>query len=210
VFQPCCNKGLDLLSIKNLGAARCFGFDISSEFIRQGRELAEAGKIDCELIQADVYDLDSSRDGQFDIGLITLGTFMWMPDLSDFFAAVRPLFRPEGWLFIHEFHPMSEVLRFEREAKGVRMRLTGNYFDQTPRLWTEGLDYFGGKQYEATPTHRFLHKISDIIEALVGNGFVIESFRELEENMKEGMFRETPRCPLPRSYTLTARYRPEI
>ena len=209
VFQPCCNKGLDLLSIKNLGAERCFGFDISSEFIQQGKDFAEAGKIACELIQADVYDLDASRNGQFDIGLITLGTFMWMPDLNDFFAALRPLFRPKGWLFIHEFHPMSEVFRFEQQSDGIHMKLTGNYFNQTPRLWTEGLDYFGGKQYDATPTHRFLHKISDIIEAMVSNGFVIESFREREENMKESIFRDAERCPIPRSYTLTANYRPE-
>lgn len=207
VFQPCCNKGLDILSLKNLGAGRCFGFDISSEFIKQGNDFAAAGNIDCELIQADVYNLDSSRNGQFDIGLITLGTFMWMPDLDDFFAALKPLFCPKGWLCIHEFHPMSEVIRFEQHAKGARMKVTGNYFDQAPRLWTEGLDYFGGKKYEATPIHRYLHKISDIIEALIRNGFIIESFSELEENMKERLFGETQGCPLPRSYTLTAHYR---
>ena len=37
VFQPCCNNGRDILSIKNLGAAHCLGFDLSIEFIKQGR-----------------------------------------------------------------------------------------------------------------------------------------------------------------------------
>lgn len=209
VFQPCCNKGLDLLSLQNLGAARCFGFDISDEFIKQGRALADAGKIDCELIQADVYELDGSRNGQFDICLITLGTFMWMPDLDRFFAALTPLLRPNGWLLIHEFHPLSEVLRFERQQNGVRMSLAGNYFDNKPQLWTKGLDYFGGKQYDATPTYRFLHKISDIFGAMLRNGFAVESFDEFEESMRERIFRDSESCPIPRSYTLTAYYRPD-
>ncbi len=84
-FQHCFNNGSDILSLKNLGATNCFGFDISTEFINQSKAFAEAGNIDCELIQADVFELGNSRDGLFDIGLISLGTMIWIPDINAFF-----------------------------------------------------------------------------------------------------------------------------
>jgi len=203
-FQACCNNGRDILSIKNMGASRCMGFDISSEFIQHGKDFAAAGGIECELIQSDVYQLDHGYDGQFDIGLITLGTFMWMPDLGDFFAVMKRLLKKDGWLFIHEFHPIDEIIKVDPE-KGT-MDLARGYFDNTPWLWTKGLDYFGGKSYEATPTYRFLHKISDVIEALVNGGFAIETFKELEEDRSSGVYKEgkSQTYPLPRSYILTA------
>ena len=43
VFQACCNNGRDILSIKNMGASRCMGFDISNDFIQQGKDFATVG-----------------------------------------------------------------------------------------------------------------------------------------------------------------------
>src|SRR5512141_1969099 len=40
VAHLCCNNGRELLSIKNLGAAQCVGFDISDNFVEQARQLA--------------------------------------------------------------------------------------------------------------------------------------------------------------------------
>jgi len=204
VFQPCCNNGRDILSVKNLGASRCFGFDISSEFIKQGNDFAKAGNIDCELIQADVFKLDSSRDGAFDICLISLGTMMWMPDLKEFFMVMKRLLNQNGWMLIHEFHPLSEILKYHPEQN--HMAINGHYFENEPQLLTGGLDYFGGKQYNATPCYRFRHKMSDVIEAIVQTGFSIETFKEYEEDMSSDAFKKAqPKSfPFPRSYSITA------
>jgi hypothetical protein len=48
VAQICCNNGRELLSIKNMGAARCVGFDGAQGFIDQARELAVAAGLDVE------------------------------------------------------------------------------------------------------------------------------------------------------------------
>ncbi len=42
VAQLCCNNGRELLSVKNMGAGRCVGFDAAKGFIEQARELAAA------------------------------------------------------------------------------------------------------------------------------------------------------------------------
>ena len=44
VIQLCCNNGREILSVKNLGAARCVGVDQSAPFLEQAAELAAAGR----------------------------------------------------------------------------------------------------------------------------------------------------------------------
>ena len=203
VFQPCCNNGRDILSIKNLGAAHCLGFDLSKEFIKQGREFAAAGNIDCELVQSDVYDLDARYDGIFDIGVISLGTFMWLPDLDMFFSVIARLLKKKGWLLIHEFHPISELFG-KGKANGIV--LSRNYFNANPEKITHGLDYFGWVSYDGAPCYRFLHKVSDVIQALINNGLTIENFEERPEHMGGGIFGKMSinQSGLPLSYLLSA------
>ena len=80
VAQLCCNNGREILSVKNMGAGRCVGFDISEAFLDQGRRMAEAGKIDCEFVAGNVYDIPTSYDGQFDLITVTIGALGWLPD----------------------------------------------------------------------------------------------------------------------------------
>jgi SAM-dependent methyltransferase len=110
VAQLCCNNGRELLSIKNLGAEECVGFDQSSGFLAQARELAAAGDIDCRFVEGDVYQIPSEFDSSFDLVVITIGVLGWMPNLGGFFDVVSRLLRPGGQLFIHEQHPITNML----------------------------------------------------------------------------------------------------
>src|SRR5207237_743579 len=78
VAQLCCNNGRELLSIRNLGAARCVGFDISDKFIEQARHLAEMSGVTCEFVRTDVYDIPDTYDASFDLVYISVGTLGWM------------------------------------------------------------------------------------------------------------------------------------
>lgn len=204
VFQPCCNNAREILSIKNLGAAHCMGFDLSNEFIKQAKEFAQAGNIDCELTQADAYNMDSRYDEMFDICMISLGTFMWLPDIDLFFAMIARLLRKNGWVFIHEFHPIAEIYTRNKQTRTIE--LSRSYFNQEPYLVSNGLDYFGWKNYQAKPCYHFLHKISDIIQAMIDNGFTIESFKERPVDMGSAAFTGTDptKSRLPLSYIMTS------
>ena len=129
---------------------------------------------------------------------------MWLQDLDAFFSVVARLMRQGGWLLIHELHPIYEMLSVNPSTK--QMMISGDYFNDSPRLVTGGLDYFGGESYDATPCYRFLHKISDVVEAVVNNGLKIETFEERAEDMSSGVFRGRFQgaLALPLSYTLTA------
>lgn len=67
VAQLCCNNGRDLLSLRNLGAGHCVGFDASTEFIGQARALARlTGHEDVEFVVTDVYDIAAEKAGPYD------------------------------------------------------------------------------------------------------------------------------------------------
>ena len=204
VVQPCCNNGRDLLSIKNLGASRCVGFDISDEFIEQGRRLAEADGIDCELVQADVYEIPTDYNGQFDIAYITAGSLRPLPDVNAFFATVARLMRAGAWMFVQEMHPILDMYSMETSRRPRRIRYS--YFHPEPFRLADGLDYYRARSYRAKPRYSFHHKLSDIIQACVSNGLRIETFQERDNDVSGGTFGRLQRRGkrLPLSYTLTA------
>jgi ubiquinone/menaquinone biosynthesis C-methylase UbiE len=73
IIHLCCNNGSELLSLKNMGAGRCVGVDISDEAIIEAKERAHKCHIDCEFIRSDVYDLSDELFHSFDIAMMTAG-----------------------------------------------------------------------------------------------------------------------------------------
>ena len=203
VAQLCCNNGRELLSLKNLGASRCVGFDISDAFIEQAKELASVADLACDFVCTDIYEIPRHYDESFDLVYITVGVLGWMPDLKDFFAVVKRLLRPGGWLFIYEMHPMLDMFDEEAEEPG---KLRHSYFKQEPYAEEGGLDYYGNTEYEASVSYWFHHKVSDIIQSCLNNGLRILSFHEYDHDVSsvfKDMEKQEIRPPL--SYTLTAR-----
>src|SRR5689334_22701695 len=74
VAQLCCNNGRELIAIKNLGAGRCVGFDISDNFIEQAEQFAQLSGVECEFVRTDVYDIPATYDATFDLVYISVGT----------------------------------------------------------------------------------------------------------------------------------------
>lgn len=204
VAQICCNNGRELLSVKNLGAGRCVGFDISDAFIAQARQLAEAGGIEAEFLATDAYRIPAAFDASFDLTILTIGVLGWMPDLVGFFAAVARLLKPEGQLFIHEQHPIMGM--FEPGDPEPQPRLRHSYFKADPFRDETGLDYWGKETYKSKPTYWFQHKLSDVITACLDSGLALELFTEHEQDLG-GIFDNVTAQPIlpPLSYQLVAR-----
>lgn len=67
IAHLCCNNGRELVSLSNIGAGRCVGFDFSGEFIGHAQRLAAAAGQDCEFIETDVYAIPPEYDAAFDV-----------------------------------------------------------------------------------------------------------------------------------------------
>ena len=206
VVHLCCNNGLELMSLKRLGAGRCVGFDICDEAIEDARKRAEMFSIEVEFQIQSVYDISEEFFHCFDLVYITIGALTWMPDLQEFFGVVRKLLRTGGELFIYEQHPFSEILPWDVAGEGVKPQIENSYFHDDYFMSREGLDYYGNESYEAPETYEFAHTLSDIISAIIENGFCITLFNEYEDDISNGFgWVKRSGLRLPLSYILTAK-----
>ncbi len=204
VAQICCNNGRELLSVKNMGAARCVGFDGAQGFIDQGRELASAGKLDVEFVCTDAYDISDKYSESFDLATITIGVLGWMPDIERFFVSVEKLIRPGGALFIYEQHPILDMITPGQANDPIHWELS--YFDKAPYVETDGLDYFGDKKYDAKPVTSFTHTMADVIMAAINSGLTVEHFEEFPHHISNTWWNvEEAELGLPMCYTLVLR-----
>lgn len=182
IAQLCCNNGRELLSLKNLGAGRCVGFDASAAFIEQAHELAKAsGHTDVEFVITDIYEIPPDKIGPYDIVMTTIGVISWMPDLGDFFDMIARLTRPGGHVFIEESHPV--LLMYEQGEGDKPSYLEYSYFKEEPWMETTGLDYYEGSKYESKRHFSFQHTLADIMMAAIDRGFVLRHFAELGHNI---------------------------
>lgn len=207
VAHLCCNNGVELLSLKNLGAGECVGFDISDLAIQEAQRRAERCRIDCRYVCADVYAIPPSYDGRFDLVYMTAGALGWLPDLQRFFARAAALLRAGGHIFIHEIHPFAEMLPFDGAPEGELLRIVEPYFKADPYVDYGGLDYVGNSEYTSTkPQYWFVHTLSAILMGLVANGIALVHFSEYPTDISAGHQRlEALNAGIPLSYILIGR-----
>ena len=104
VVHLCCNNGIELLSLKNLGARTCVGFDISEEAVKEASERAARCRIDCRFVRSDVYDITAEYGERFDIVYISAGCLGWLPDL-ELFVEKSDGVVTERWPDLHSRNP---------------------------------------------------------------------------------------------------------
>ena len=182
VAQFCCNNGVELMSLKNLGASACVGFDISDKAIVAAKERASKFNIDCQFVQANIYDIPNRYFSAFDLVYITIGTLCWMPDLSRFFDVVRKTLKLGGKVFIYERHPFAQLFSTDVKNQGA-FRMAGGYFPARPHIGSSGIDYIGMTTYKSSTTYTFSHTLSDIITGIIDSQLSLSHFKEYPHNI---------------------------
>ena len=203
VVQVGCNNGREVLSLAAFGAGRCLGIDQSEAFLRQAETLRAVARSDAGFLCANIYALPEDVPRDFDVALITIGVLNWMPDLPRFFEVLAGLVRPGGRLIIYETHPFLEML----DPDGADpMQLAFSYFVEGPVIEEESITYDGVTGGETAPTYWFIHRIGEILNAVIGAGFTLRRFdehphsnREVAYDIYEGRQAQPPMC-----YTLVA------
>lgn len=209
IAHLCCNNGVELLSIKNLGAARCVGFDISDLAIEEAQARAQLCGIDCEYVRTDVYEIGSEYDGQFDTVYVSAGALGWMPDLARFLRRAAALLRVGGRAVIREIHPVTEMLPYDGLTELDPLRIHEPYFRDDPYVDLGGLDYVGGTTYDSThPQYWWVHTLGQVVTGLVEAGCAIERLEEYPRDTSGGHRRqEQSGIAIPLSYVLLAKRR---
>ncbi|MDP7287314.1 MAG: class I SAM-dependent methyltransferase, partial [Phycisphaerae bacterium] len=183
IAHLCCNNGVELMSLKNMGAGQCVGFDICDAAIEEASARALKFDIPCEFVQSDVYDIPEQYHGVFDIVYVSIGCFGWLPDLKLLFRKAASLLGDSGIIFIHEHHPFTEMLPTDDMDDADPLKIIEPYFRNEPYEENDGIDYVGNTTYEAETKYWFVWTLSDILTGLIESGMRITHFSEHPEDI---------------------------
>jgi len=205
VAHVCCNNGVELMSLKNMGAGECVGFDISDKAVQEAQKRADRFGIECEFVQADIYEIPEKYNDSFDIVYISIGCLGWMPGIQRFFGKIAALLNESGELFIHESHPFSEMLPGDDLEHKDPLKIIEPYFKKEPYVDNDGIDYVGKTTYKSKTMYWFVWTLSDILMGIIDNGMKLRHFSEYPDDIstQHGKNQEVgPDIPL--SYILIA------
>lgn len=206
VAHVCCNNGVELMSIKNMGAGECVGFDISDVAIAEAQTRADKFKIDCQFVQTDVYDIPDTFASLFDLVYISIGCLGWLPDLGAFFDRVSLLLKSGGQLFIYESHPFAEMLPADDNTDVDPLKIIEPYFKAEPYVELDGIDYVGKTSYKSEPQYWFVWTLSDIISGIIKHDMKLIHFSEYREDISTMHRRnEELKANIPLSYIMIAK-----
>ncbi|BCD98189.1 class I SAM-dependent methyltransferase [Marinagarivorans cellulosilyticus] len=204
VAHLCCNNGIELMSLKNMGAANCVGFDIADEAIKEATSRTKRYNINCRFERFDIYDIPARYNAAFDMVYISAGCLGWMPDLDLFFKKVSALLNDTGVVFIHEIHPVAEMLP-DDNSNDDPLKITEPYFKSEPYEENCSLDYVGREDYSANTQYWFVWTMANIITALISNGFNIRQFAEYPHDVSANhRNNQNAGIAIPLSYILCA------
>ncbi|MEU1124313.1 class I SAM-dependent methyltransferase [Streptomyces sp. NPDC005899] len=173
-----CHIGLDTLSWARRGAAHVVGLDFSEPAVETARGLARALDLRPDraaFVAADVYDAaDAVPDSGYDIVYTGTGALNWLPDLDRWAETAASLVAPGGFLYLAEFHPLSECLDDETGST-----VTHDYFSRDP--WVDETPGTYADVGAATVHNRSVewqHPVGEVVSALAGAGLRIEFLHE--------------------------------
>lgn len=207
-----CHFGLDTLSWARRGA-QVTGLDFSAPAIEAARSLAAQAGLGAHFVVDDVYAaVQALGRGRFDVVYTGIGALCWLPDLDRWAQVAAALLAPGGFLYLAEFHPVTDMLDDDDRPTVAR-----DYFDRGPHVYDEPGTY---ADREATTHHNttveFVHPIGEVVTALAAAGLRIEFLHEhdvtlfaryptLERSGGDGLYRLPPGRPrIPLMYSLRA------
>ena len=171
-----CHFGMDSIRSAKHGA-RVTGVDFSGEAIAAARALAARMKVPVSFVQSDVYDLPSRLEGRFDVVFTSHGILGWLPDLDRWAQVTAHFLAPAGIFFVVDAHPVLQI--FNDRLEEPDLRLLHPYFHDPEPVREEHTGCYSAPDAPIRSVeHVWLHKISDVVGALLRAGLRIGAFDE--------------------------------
>lgn len=151
-------------------------FDLSADNCRYATEVAAAAGVSLDYQVGNVLEINmETYGGTFDVVFMEGGILAYFHDIGEFMAVMRDLLKPGGRLICSDFHPFTKI----NDALDL----------QQPTM-----SYFSTEVYEGEMAHaRFYedeirrhfpkcsyrkYTLSEIINAVIGAGFILRRFDE--------------------------------
>ena len=175
IANICGSCGKKAIPLALLGAEVTV-FDISEENKRYALETAHAANVSINYVVGDVMDIDLGQyGGTFDVVFMEGGILAYFHDINAFMRIMCGLLKKGGKMICSDFHPFIKIM-------------------DTLKLETLTMNYFSTDVFEGEMAHaRFYDKdtrkqfpkclyrrytVSEIINAIISNGFTLKRFDE--------------------------------
>ena len=175
VANICGSCGKKAIPLALLGA-KVTVFDISEANKKYAVETAEAAGVDIGYEVCDIMKIDMDKyAGAFDVVFMEGGILHYFHDIDAFMSIMNGLLEPGGKMICSDFHPFTKIA----DILGLEQP-TMSYFST---------DIFEGEMAHARfydeevrkqipKCHYRKYTISEIINSIIGNGFILERFDE--------------------------------
>jgi SAM-dependent methyltransferase len=180
-----CNNGRELISAVRHGAARGYGFDISTEYIHQATQLASQLDVDAQFQATDIGAIADEFDAVADIVFATASALCWMPDLHAYFATAHRVSREGGSLILYETHPFVEMFKADVDRAADEPLVPHyRYGTREPVEFRSEGAYFGDGNEGVT--YWYHHSLSYIIQSALESGYTLAEFEEFGHDVCVG------------------------
>ena len=177
-----CHIGTDTLSWGLLGA-KVTGVDISAESIKYARLIAGQLHLDATFIVSDVMALMGQWDATYDIVFASTGVLCWIPDIERFALTVRRLLKPQGVFYLHDGHPICNMLGKSERGETV---VNADYFARGVEQDDVLTDYTTTRLVISARTYEWAWTLGDVVTALCKAGMRIEFLHEFPQYFYSG------------------------
>jgi SAM-dependent methyltransferase len=148
--------------------------DISARQLKTVRDLAKSRDVKVRLRQGDMRDLSAFADGSFDV-VWHSHSIVFVPDAARVITEVGRVLAPGGVYRGSTMHPVT--LRMYGTWSGTGWGFRQSYFEDGAVEYDDATWEFKDVKVEA-PTLEYGHRISDLINACVAAGLVVDGFWE--------------------------------
>ena len=175
IANICGSCGKKAIPLALLGAAVTV-FDLSADNCRYAMETAAAAGVSLDYQVGNALEIDMEKyGGSFEVVFMEGGVLAYFHDLGQFIQVLHRLLRPGGKLILSDFHPFNKII----DALAL----------QQPTMSYFSTEVFEGEMaharfYEAEIRRQFpkcsyrKYTVSEIINAVLGAGFLLRRFDE--------------------------------
>jgi len=174
-----CNTGADTVSLVRLGLKSAIGVDLADQNIIYANQLKNDFKMDnLSFLEANVLELDLIHKEKYDIVFTSEGVLGWLPDIKRWAQVVRSLLKDDGYFYVYDSHPFYHIFNDELLAETGKTEIIYDYFNAKADLGFSIGGYAARERY--AENYWWNHSLSEIINALIEAGLVIEYLHEFD------------------------------
>jgi SAM-dependent methyltransferase len=171
-----CHFGLDTISWARLGA-KVTGVDFSETAIELAKDIAKQVNVEAEFICCNIYDLQKMHQGKYDIIFTSFGVLCWLADISRWAHTISHYLKPGGSFLLVESHPFFWV--FDNDHLTELKVKNPYWYSEEPLRYDEDGSYVDQNvKLTNTRGYEWAHTVSDILNALIQAGLVINEIKE--------------------------------